>query len=70
MNDAQVLSMVPAPTDSDIAKKLRAEMWGLLEQVCRVQSQANANGMRIEFHLGVDGFGRQIIGSLNVLKVL
>lgn len=66
----KLLAIDPPPTDADVAKKLRAEMNVILEQVCRVQSLANASGMRIEYQLGIDGFGRHIIGSLNVLKVL
>ena len=56
--------------DEDVAKELLAKLRDQLEPVLRTMDELKAVGMQGQFQLGVDGFGRNVIQSSAVVKVI
>lgn len=56
--------------DRDIAIDLRERVRSRLADILPLMDEANRAGMRIEFMLAVDNFGRNIVQRIVVLKEL
>lgn len=57
-------------TDKEVAADLRARMTAKLVEVAMILDEANRSGMRIAFQLGIDGFGRNVVTTLDIVKPL
>lgn len=57
-------------TDADLARELRAEIAPHLAEVCKVLDKARAAGVRLEFQLAADAFGRHVPPYVTVTKSL
>ena len=49
---------------------LRDRVRSKLDELLPIMDEASRAGMRVEFQLGVDGFGRNMIGKLDIVKSL
>jgi len=49
---------------------LRAEMTPLLAEVCKVLDKARVAGMKIDFMLQPDQFGRHVLPHIQITKAL
>jgi hypothetical protein len=56
--------------DRDMAADIKQRVRNALELAAKVMDEANRSGMRVQFHFGVDGFGRNVVAALDVVKVL
>jgi hypothetical protein len=54
--------------DEDIARDINGRLWVKLSEVCLLMNEASAAKMRVEFNLGVDAFGRNVIQRLDIVK--
>jgi hypothetical protein len=52
------------------AAEIRDSIKALMGEVGHWMDQANAQGMRVEFQMVIDGFGKNVIGRLDVTKSL
>ena len=52
------------------AAEIRDAVKQLMTEVGRWMDQANAQGMRVEFQMIIDGFGKNTLGRLDVTKSL
>jgi len=68
--DPKVVPLATKPSDAELAKSFKEALRPVLEQACLLQGQAMAAGMRLEWNLGLDMYGRHSIQALNVVKVL
>lgn len=58
-------------TDAEIAKDFRDQARAHLELLAELMNEAErTHGMRIGFQIGRDGFGRNTVAALEVVKVL
>jgi len=57
-------------SDRDVAADLKARIREALTEVAAVMDEANRCGMRVQFSLGIDSFGRNVVASLDVVRVL
>jgi hypothetical protein len=57
-------------TEKDRAAEIRDNIKSLMAEVGRWMDQANAQGMRVEFGMVIDGFGKNTLGRLDVTKSL
>lgn len=57
-------------SDKDRAAEIRDAVKQLMGEVGRWMDQANAQGMRVEFQMVIDGFGKNVIGRLDITKSL
>ena len=57
-------------TDAQIAQELRDEMAPHLAALCKVLDKARANGLRTEFNLMPDAFGRHNPPYVTITKAL
>ena len=57
-------------TDADLAAELRAEMSPILGEVCKVLDKARAAGMKIDFMIQPDQFGRHVLPHVQITKAL
>jgi hypothetical protein len=57
-------------SEKDRAAEIRDAVKQLMGEVGRWMDQANAQGMRVEFQMVIDGFGKNVIGRLDVTKSL
>lgn len=60
----------PRETDAQKAEQILDAVRPILEQLAAVITETERKGMRLEFAIGRDAFGRHIIQHLHVLKVL
>lgn len=56
--------------EKETANELKQRIRLALSVCLEIMDEATRNGMVIQFQLGVDGFGRNVISALNVVKVL
>ena len=68
--DSGKLKLTRVQTDSDIADDLRAEMTPLLAEVCKVLDKARSAGLKIDFQLVQDAFGRHVPPPVLITKAL
>lgn len=59
-----------AMTDADKAADVRAKLRPLLDKVCEIITQARRDNLVVTFNLGPDQYGRQQVGTLDILKPL
>jgi hypothetical protein len=57
-------------SDKECAAEIRDAVKALMIEVGRWMDQANARGMRVEFQMVIDGFGKNTLGRLDVTKAL
>lgn len=62
------LHMVPGKSEHDTAIELRESVRGRLIEIVSLMDQANRDGLRVEFQLGIDGYGRNVITRLVMIK--
>ena len=55
--------------DREVAANLKNEMQAALAVAAGIMDVANRSGMKVQFQLGIDGFGRNVIASLDIVKV-
>lgn len=55
-------------SEREIAVDIRERVRGKLSEVGLLLDEANRAGMRINFQMGVDGFGRNIVAMIDVTK--
>lgn len=66
-----VINFIPSgPTDAQLAEEYRERMNKALFEVLNIINEARRQGIVINFQLGEDGFGRQAVGALHILKKL
>lgn len=65
-----VVTLETAKTDADLARDLREEIGPHLAAVCAVMDKARAAGLRLDFGLQPDAFGRHIPPHVIVTKSL
>ena len=70
MSEPKLEIINPSKTDAAVAADLKRDTGELLKKVAALLDEANRHGMRIQFQLGVDGFGRNVVANLDVMKVL
>lgn len=56
--------------EADRAAELHARCRAKLGEITAILDEANTHGMRIEFGLGMDGYGRNVIARMEVVKSL
>lgn len=66
MSDLGVMSI--GKSDRDAAVELREAVRGKLADILPLMDQANRSGMRIEFALAIDAFGKNFVQRLAVVK--
>lgn len=59
-----------ALNDREQALVYKAAVRTHLEALCATMDEANRKGMRLTFQVGMDGYGRNIVAALDVVKVL
>lgn len=64
------ITLVRGATDADRAKTYRERMDAALKGVLEIINEARQHDITIQFQLGEDGFGRQAVGALHILKKL
>jgi hypothetical protein len=67
-NPRPILSAVR--TDADIANDLRAEIAPHLVEVCKILDKARSAGLKIDFQLVQDAFGRHVPPPVLITKAL
>jgi hypothetical protein len=65
-----IAKLMPTKSDADAADELKVLARPMLEQLCALQGRARSMGMRLEFAIGVDQYGRDVVSALNVVKVM
>lgn len=55
-------------SERDIAVDLRERVRAKLNEIAPIMDEANRAGLRVEFGFAVDGFGRNIVGRLAIIK--
>lgn len=65
-----VVFMDTKPTDAEIAQALREDMAAPLKEICRILDVARAAGMKADFAIMQDQFGRFIPPHVIVTKAL
>ena len=64
------LATISGRSDREVATDLKARVRVALEGVAALMDEANRSGMQVQFQIGLDGFGRNVVASLNVVRVL
>lgn len=63
------LSIVPAiKSERDRALELRAAIHQTLAVLLPLMDEVNRAGMRVEFQLGIDSFGRNVVQRCAIIK--
>lgn len=57
-------------TEADIAKELRDELAEPLAAICRVMDKARASGLKVDFSIQSDAFGRFVPPYVMITKSL
>ena len=70
MEVVKVEAASPLQTEVVVAANLRERMTACLVAACAVMDLARASGMDIRFNIGVDGFGRNRVTVLDIVKPL
>lgn len=65
MADADVIQL---ETEAVRAERFKAEMAIALKPALALIDEAKRHGLLIEFHIGLDAYGRAIVGSCGVVK--
>lgn len=63
-----VVKLETMKTEKEVVADLRARTEAKLAEVALILDDANRAGMRITFNIGVDGFGRNVVQSLEIMK--
>lgn len=63
-------SVIPFKSERDIAGEHRAKVEAILRDICAAMDAARSDGMTINFNIGQDAFGRNVVQTLAVTKVL
>lgn len=66
----RVVELPSVETDQQKADRFKAEMKPIAEALAALMTAAERDGMRIEFSINRDAFGRQVVQSVSVVKVL
>lgn len=67
---AELVEMKSKRSDVDIAADLKNRIRVHLEQAGAIMDEGRSAGLVIQFQFGIDGFGRNVIASLAVVKPL
>ena len=67
---AEIESIAKGESDRDFARRLKDGMRDALAPVTRIMDEARARDMHVQFQLGIDGFGRNVVKDLTVVKVM
>jgi hypothetical protein len=62
--------IVPGSTDAERAQDYRDRLRAALVPVLAIIQEAQSNGLKVGFNIGPDGFGRQQIQTVEVVKPL
>lgn len=57
-------------SDLDAAQEFHGRIGKQLQSLAVLMDEVNRHGMRVEFQLGIDGFGRNVVARLEILKRL
>lgn len=57
-------------TDADIAQDLRDEITPHLADMCKILDKARAAGLKVEFQVAQDSFGRHVVPPVMITKAL
>lgn len=68
MMSADISIIASNKSEREIATDLRDRMRTKLVEVGALLDEANREGMRINFQMAVDSFGRNVVGVLDVTK--
>lgn len=63
-------SQVTSSEDARFAKATREKISMLLLSVCEAMDEAQGFGLKVTFTLGIDQFGRNRIGEINIMRPL
>jgi hypothetical protein len=58
------------PDDAAVAAIVRAELAPLLSQVAHVMNMARDHGLTVNFNIGMDQWGRRVVGPVDVTRPL
>lgn len=70
MNLREVGGVAELRTEADIAKDLRDEIAPPLAEICRIMDKARAAGLKIDFSIQTDPFGRNVPPHVLITKSL
>jgi hypothetical protein len=67
---AELVEMKGKRSDADLAFDLKNRIRFSLEQAAAIMDEARQAGLVLQFQFGIDGFGRNVIASIAVVKPL
>ena len=65
---ANLISLESGVSDQEFAHDATTRLRKKLEEACAIMDEANGRGMRINFNCGIDGFGRNVVASIEIMK--
>lgn len=65
-----VVAMVPARTDAELAAAYKREMREAAERVCEISTRARRDDILVTWTMGWDAAGRAFVNSVDTLKPL
>lgn len=57
-------------SDAEVAADIKAGAGAMLAPICALMDEARADGLVLNFQIGVDGFGRSRVVDISVVKPL
>lgn len=67
---AQITRLETGKTDKELAKEYRQRLEELLVPVCDLMNEASRAGLKLEYNLMLDGFGRWRASPIQVTRPL
>jgi hypothetical protein len=67
---SDIARLAPVKTDVEKAREYRERIGALLQEVCKIVTDARHNGIIINYACASDGLGNQFIASLTTTKEL
>ena len=65
-----IAHILPGLSDAEVAADLKKRLHAAIGEVVSIMDEANARGLQVSFQLGRDGYGKNRINDLEIVRPL